>query len=301
MMNTITKKQTYAYERKRRGRGWRIFNVFNVIAIILVSLLFLIPYWMIVAASLSDEYTLITKGYGILFRGFSFEAYKFIFTQNDKILLSLKNSVIITLGNSFFCLLVSGLFAYPLTCKDFKGKKLLSIFLIIPMFFGGGMVPTFLVTSTFFYDSIWALIIPGACAPYYVILIRNFMYGIPDSLKEAAKIDGANDMLIFITIILPLSVPVFCTIFLYAAVSAWNNWMGPLLYLTDETKYPLQYFIQQVLNNINSMYSSTSTSIVPSESVKMACVIVGSLPMIIIYPFIQKYFIQGTNVGAVKE
>lgn len=300
MKNTEIKK-TARSENKRRGKGWRIFNVFNIAAIAMISLVFLLPYWMIVAASFSDEYTLITNGFGIWFRGFSFDAYRFIFTQNDKILVALKNSVFITLASSFVTLLVSGLYAYPLTCKEFKGKKLLSIFMIIPMFFGGGMVPTFMIVSEFFYDSIWALIIPGCCASYYVILIRNYMYGIPDSLREAAKIDGANDIIIYLTVILPLSVPVFCTIFLYAAVSAWNNWMGPLLYLNDKSKYPLQYFIQQVLNNINSMYSSTGDSIVPSESVKMACVIVGSLPMIIIYPFIQKYFIQGTNMGAVKE
>lgn len=283
----------------------KVFVVCNVLALVIVSLVFLLPYVMIISASISDEIQLITKGYSIFPRGFSMKAYSYIFTksgaQDTSILRAFANSVFITLVSSVVILLVTGLYAYPLSRSYLKGKKFFNWLMIIPMLFGGGMIPTFIIVSYFFYDSMLALIIPGAMAPYYGILMRNFFMGIPDSLEEAAKIDGASDLRVYFKIILPLSKPLFATIFLYAAVAAWNNWMGPLLYITDASKYPLQYFTQKVMTDINSIYSGNQTELMPTESVKMACVVIGSLPIICIYPFIQKYFIQGTNVGAVKE
>ena len=214
---------------------------------------------------------------------------------------SLLNSVIITLGSSFAVLIVTGLYAYPLSRSNLKGKKFFSWLMIIPMLFSGGLIPTFVVTSFFFYNSLLALIIPGSFAAWYCLLMRNFFYSVPESLKEAAAIDGASEMKIYISIMIPLSVPIFMVIFLYSAVSAWNNWFGPLLYLDDVELYPLQYFVQQIISDVNSIFPTSGDSLVPIESVKMACVVVASLPLIVIYPFIQKYFVEGTSVGAVKE
>lgn len=284
-----------------RTKSQKVFNVFNVTFLFILTLVFLLPYFVIIVSSFTDEYSLITNGFSFIPRQFSLEAYKFIFSESQLVLRSLFNSVIITLLASFAVLIVTGLYAYPLSRTHLKGRKFFNWLMIIPMLFSGGLIPTYIITSYFFYNSILALIIPGSFASWYALLMRNFFWSIPDSLDEAAKIDGASEFKIYITIAIPLSIPIFMVIFLYSAVSAWNNWFGPLLYLNDINLYPLQYFVQQVMTNVNSIFSINSSSLAPIESVKMACVVVASLPMIIIYPFIQTYFIQGTNVGAVKE
>lgn len=286
---------------KKRSTPQKVFNVFNIIFLFLITLIYLLPYWIIVVASFTDEFSLKLNGYSIFTTHISFEAYKFIFGETDLVLRSLLNSVIITLGSSFAVLIVTGLYAYPLSRSNLKGKKFFSWLMIIPMLFSGGLIPTFVVTSFFFYNSLLALIIPGSFAAWYCLLMRNFFYSVPESLKEAAAIDGASEMKIYISIMIPLSVPIFMVIFLYSAVSAWNNWFGPLLYLDDVELYPLQYFVQQIISDVNSIFPTSGDSLVPIESVKMACVVVASLPLIVIYPFIQKYFVEGTSVGAVKE
>lgn len=284
-----------------KSKGQKAFNIFNIIFLSLVSLAFLLPYWMIVAASFSDELRLIREGYGLWFKSFDISAYRFIFTSNNLLLRSIWNSVQLTLFGSLATIIVTGLYAYPLSRPYLRGKKFFSIFMLIPFLFSGGLIPYFMVVSEFFYNSMLAIIVPGSFATWYAILMRNYFMSIPESLEEAAKLDGASDIVVVVRVILPLSKPIIATIVLYAAVSYWNNWVGPLLFFEDKDKYPLQYFIQQIMTSVNSIYPSTGGGLQPVESVKMACVVVGSLPMILIYPFLQKYFIQGMTLGSVKE
>ena len=147
--------------------------------------------------------------------------------------------------------------------------------------------------------ALWLLIIPNCMAPYYAILMRNFFIGLPDSLEEACKMDGGNDFLILFRIYFPLSMPVIATVMLFAAVSKWNDYMSALLFITDKSKYPLQYFIQMILDSPEHIYASNAK--IPTQTLKYAAVVFGSLPMIILYPFLQKFYINGMVMGSVKE
>lgn len=284
-----------------RSKGQKIFNICNIVLLAVLSLAFLFPYWMIIAASFSNERLLVTEGYSLWFRGFELTAYKFIFTANDLLLRSIWNSIKITVIGSVLTTVVTGMYAYPLSRPYFRGKKFFNIFMLIPFLFSGGLIPYFLVVSEFFYDSLLAIVVPGSFATWYAILMRNYFLTIPESLEEAAKLDGASDIYVLWRIILPLSAPIIATIVLYSAVSNWNNWIGPLLFFEDKTKYPVQYFIQQVMTSVGALYPTSGSGLQPTESVKMACVVIGSMPMIIIYPFLQKYFVQGMTIGSVKE
>lgn len=289
----------------KSSRSYRVFTVINYILLTLFTLMFCLPYLMIVSASFSDELTLIREGYSLIPQGLSVAAYRYIFTENTLIFTSIWNSVKLTVIGSALTLIVSGMYAYPLSRPYIRFKKIFNIFMIIPMLFSGGLIPYYLtVTSVFggiLYDSIWAIILPGCFAIWYAILMRNYFLSLPDSLEEAAKIDGASDVTVLIRIILPLSKPIIATILLYSAVSLWSNWYGALLFIRTPERYPLQFFIQQVMANVNSLYPTSSSTLQPSETLKMACVVVSTLPIIIIYPFVQKYFVQGTTLGSVKE
>ncbi len=287
---------------KKIGKGRIIFNICNYTALILLSLVFIVPYLYILSASLSDEITFVVEGFTVVPVKWSLEAYKYLLTSNSLMLRAILNSLILSFGGTALCTLVSMLYAYPLSRKYLKGKKFFSIFMIFTMLFSGGLIPYFIVVSSMFKDSLLAIIVPGAMAAYYTILIRNFFLSIPDSLEEACKIDGGNDFLILFRIYLPLSLPVLATVALFAMVSNWNNYVGPMLFINTKEKYPLQYLLQQLLTNANNLYpASTDGSIIPTETLKYAAVVFGSLPMIILYPFLQRFYINGMVLGSVKE
>ncbi|MCL2673648.1 MAG: carbohydrate ABC transporter permease [Alphaproteobacteria bacterium] len=266
-----------------------------------LSLLFLVPYWMILSGSFTDELALVESGFGLIPAKFSIAAYKFILESNPLMLRSILNSIILTLSGTAVTLVVTTLYAYPLSRGYLRGRKFFSLYMIFTMIFGGGLIPYYLTVTKFFTDTILAIIIPGAMAPFYAILLRNYFLTIPDSLEEAARIDGANHFRILVMVYVPLSLPVIASIVLFAAVSNWNNWVGPMLFIETKEKYPIQYLIQQLLTNITSIYGGSSGQILPSESVKMASVVLGSLPIILVYPFLQRYFISGIVLGGVKE
>ncbi len=283
-------------------RGRLAFNIFNYSFLSLLSLAFLIPYWMILSASFTDELTLTRNGFALIPKKLSLYAYEFILKSDPYMLLSIKNSIVMTVVGTLITTMVCILFAYPLSRARLRGRKIMSLYMIFTMLFGGGLIPYYLVVTSFFTDSMWAIIIPGAMAPFYAILLRNFFWTVPDSLEEAAKMDGASDFRVLLTIYIPLSMPVVATVVLFAAVAYWNNWVGPMLFLTSKEKYPIQYLIYQITSNITSIYGGGSGgNVLPSESVKMASVVLGSLPIIILYPFLQRYFINGMIIGGVKE
>lgn len=284
------------------SKGRIAFNIINYSLLILFSLVFIIPYWFVFIASFTEEISLIKNGFQLFPDKLSLYAYKFIFTSDRQFIMSIVNSIVMTISGTILTLVVTTLYAYAISRKYLKGKKFFSLFMIFTMLFGGGMIPYYLIVTTFFEDSLLAIIIPGAMAPYYAILLRNFFWSIPDSLEEAGKIDGAGNYRILLTVFVPLSLPVIATIILFAAVSYWNNWTGPMMFISSKSKYPVQYLIQQLMTNITGIYGGGSGGdVLPSESVKMASVVLGSLPIIIVYPFLQKYFITGMIIGGVKE
>lgn len=277
------------------------FNIFNYTALTLLTLVFVVPYIYIISASFSDEITFVKNGFTFLPEKWSLEAYRFLLTTDDQMLRSIGNSLILTIGGTLVATTVSMLYAYPLSKKYLRGRKFFSVYMIFTMLFSGGLIPYYLTVSEFFDDSLLAIIIPGAMAPYYAILMRNYFMSIPDSLEEAAKIDGATDFQILLKIYVPLSLPVIVTVALFAAVSNWNNFVGPMLFITSPEKYPLQYLIQQLLDDVSGIYASASDAIVPQQTLKYAAVILGSMPMILLYPFLQKFYINGMMMGGVKE
>lgn len=281
------------------SKGRITFNIINYTLLALLTLVFVIPYMFVLSTSLSNEYAFIKHGFTLLPVVWSIDAYKFLLTYDTQLLGAVFNSIIVTITGTFLVTLVSMLYAYPLSKKYLRFNKFFSILMIFTMLFSGGLIPYFLVVSSLFDDSLLALIIPNCMAPYYAILIRNFFIGIPDSLEEACKIDGGNDFLILFRIYFPLSMPVIATVMLFAAVSKWNDYISALLFITSKEKYPLQYFIQMVLDNPTDIYASTTD--LPRQTIKYAAVVLGSLPMILLYPFLQKYYINGMVMGSVKE
>lgn len=283
----------------KTSKGRIVFNVFNYTALSLLTLVFVIPYMYVLSTSFSDEYAFGQYGFRLLPKVWSLDAYKFLLTYDTQMIRAVGNSIVVTVAGTFLTTFVSMLYAYPLSKKYLRGNKLFSLLMIFTMLFSGGLIPYFFVVSNLFDDSLLALIIPGCMAPYYAILIRNFFIGIPDSLEEACKMDGGNDFLILFRIYLPLSLPVIATVMLFAAVSKWNDYTAALLFITTKSKYPLQYFIQMILDNPTDIYASTTE--LPRQTIKYAAVVFGSLPMIMLYPFLQKYYINGMVMGSVKE
>ena len=284
-----------------KSKGEKVFNVFNIILMCLLSLVFILPYWMILISSLTDELALIRNGYGLWTNDFSFEAYRYIFTTNPLMIRSILNSIFIAVVGAILTLVVSMLYAYPLSRRSTKGKRFFSVYSVITMLFGGGLIPTFLVVSTFFDDSLLAIIVPQAMSAWYAILLKNYYMSLPESLEEAARLDGAGHYTIMFRIYVPLSMPINASILLFTAVSLWNNYTSPMIYLTTKEKFPVQYLVQQIMTSLDSIYGGVSTGVTPSQSVKMASIVVRALPNIILYPCQHKIIINGTIVGGVKE
>lgn len=284
----------------KASKGRIAFNICNYTILALLTIVFVVPYMYVLSTSFSDEYVFYEVGFQLLPKKWSLDAYKFLLTYDNQMLTSVWNSVLVTVGGTFLTTVVSMLYAYPLSKKYLRGHKVFALIMIFTMLFSGGLIPYyFVVTSIFTTESLWMLIIPNCMAPYYAILIRNFFIGIPDSLEEACKIDGGNDFLILFQIYFPLSMPVIATVMLFAAVSKWNDYMSALLFITDKSKYPLQYFIQMILDSPEHIYASNAS--IPTQTLKYAAVVFGSLPMIILYPFLQKFYINGMVMGSVKE
>ncbi len=288
-------------KKMKEGKGRVVFNVFNYTTLVLLSLVFVVPYLYVVSASFSDEIAFIKNGFTLLPTEWSLDAYEFLLFTDSQMLTSIGNSLILALGGTFVTTFVSMLYAYPLSRKYLRGRKYFSLFMIFTMLFSGGLIPYFLVVSQMFDDSLLAIIVPGAMAPYYALLMRNYFMSIPDSLEEACKVDGASDLTVLLRIYLPSSLPVLATVALFAMVSNWNNYVGPMLFITSKSKYPLQYLLQQILADVSGIYATGGDTIIPAQTLKYAGVILGSLPMILLYPALQRFYINGMVVGSVKE
>ena len=290
----------------RNKRKLRIFDVINACIMILLGFSFVMPFWIIACSSLSDNGQLMSKGISLWFRGFSFEGYAFLFQMSDVFFKSIISSLIVSFSNAALSVALCTGAAYVLAKKDLAGRKALNIFFMIPMFFGGGMIPLYLVIRGIkIYDTVWALIFPCAVRISNVLLLRNYFYGIPTSLNEAGELDGANQFQILIKIIIPLAVPMMLTIGMIMFVDRWNNWLDTLLYFgSSNTKWwTIQYVLRQILTDMQSLYGSLGGgSIVdaPLISARHAAVVIAVLPLVCLSPVLHKYYIKGMTEGAVK-
>ena len=271
----------------------------KVLIIALLAVFFLVPFWLVITGSFTEEFTFIKDGYSFGVGKFSLDAYKFIFA-NEHVMRALLNSVLVCVAMVTISIVVNTVTAYTLAERDMPGHTFFNLFFVFTMFFSAGMVPTFLVIQGIgLYDSLWALILPGALAVYNIPLIRSYFYGVSPSLKEAAYIDGATHVQILLKVMLPISMPIIITTGLISLVTKWNSWMDVLIYLdaSSKDKWTLQYVVRQILTEFSS-FSADETA--PSNTVKNAIVIITVMPLLIPFPFFQKYFANGITIGSVK-
>ena len=288
---------------KRRSVGDIIANVIIYILLNLIAVIMVIPFIYVIAASFATEAEIQTRPIFFIPDSPTLDAYARIFDMNDmgtRVFHSLLISVCVTAIGTFINLFFTTTMAYGLSRSNLIGKKPLLNMVLFTMVFGGGMIPLFLVVKGLgMYDTYSALILPGAISAYNMIIVRNFFMELPRELEEAASIDGCSDIGIFIKIALPLSLPCLATFGLFYAVGHWNNYFGALLYLEDSTKFPFQL----VLRNIVMQTAETQTdpnALIPEDTLKMAVIVIGTVPILIVYPFLQKHFAAGVMVGAVK-
>ena len=281
-----------------------IFDIFNIIFMLFMILICFYPFWYIVVCSFTDGGYLIGDVGAILWpKKFTLDGYAAVL-QNKNIFNGYKMTILILVLGTLVNLVMTSIGAFIVTRKHFMPAKIMMKLMIFTMYFGGGMIPSYLliVNVLHLHNSIWSLILPGAISTYnLIIMITNFM-AIPDSLEESAEIDGASDWTVFSRIIIPLSKPVIAVMVLYYGVAHWNSWFNAMLYIDDTTKYPLQLVLREILilNSTNDMTADAGDVYALAQTIKYSTIIVATLPILCMYPFIQKYFIKGMLVGAVK-
>ena len=288
--------------KKTTGEKW--FQAFDVFILILIAGAVVLPLLNIIAISVSSKEA-VTKGTVFFWpKGFNIDAYKMVL-GNPTYLRALVNTVYITVASTCIAIVVTMMVAYALT-RDFLGKKSVVYFFVLTMYFSGGLIPTYLVVSMFLNlrNTYWALILPGLLSMFYIIVIRSQIETIPDSILEAAHIDGAGEYRILFQIVLPLIIPTLAAVCMFIALAKWNSWFGAMIY-TDHKKYwTLQYFLRVVVFDkfINAANSTEALeeSPVPEENFRMTAIILVAAPIVCIYPFVQKYFVKGIITGGVK-
>jgi putative aldouronate transport system permease protein len=287
------------------------FQLIATIILAALTIISLLPIALIVIASFTDEKTLISNGYTYLPKKLSFDAYYYMIKQGALILRSYGVSIFVTVFGTVTSVLLTTMLAYPMSRKNFKYKTVLALFVFFTMLFNGGVVPAYMMWSKFFHikNTIWALIVPNyLVTAFNIFLVRNYYSNnIPDSLIESAQIDGASELKIFFKIMLPLAVPTVATISLFTGLIYWNDWVNGLYYITEPKYFGIQNLLIRIMDNIQFLKSGSAGSALgtgavelPGTAVRMAMAVVGILPIMIIYPFVQKYFIKGVVVGAVK-
>ena len=285
----------------------RIFEVFNTIFMLCLMAVMLYPFLYVVAASLSNETAVLSGNIGIIPSGFNIRAYQVVL-RYPSIWTAYRNTIMYTLVGTGINLVMTVCGAYPLSRKRFYGRSVFTFFIAFTMFFSGGMIPTYLVIQAYgMVDTFWVMVIPTAISTWNMIIMRTFFQGIPDAMEEAAIIDGCNDIQVLFRIILPLSTASIMTIGLFYAVDHWNRFMQGLIYLRDANRYPLQLVLRQIVlqNQVNDLLGgdwgvSNDGSRLMAETVKYATIVVAVVPILCVYPFIQKYFVKGVMVGSIK-
>lgn len=289
-----------------RSKGYSIFQAVNFLFMLLVVAVTLYPLLYMFALSFSSNTAILTGKVFLWPVDFTLRPYMRIIEQKD-FWTGYRNTIVYTVTGTAVGLFMTVLCAYPLSKKHLFGRKLLLKMMVFTMYFGGGLVPTYLlVNSLKMTDKIWALIIPGAISVYNMLVMRTFFEGLPQSLEEAAAIDGMNQLGILMKIILPLSKPILATIGLFFAVWFWNDWFYPLIYLNDGKKYPVTLFLRNVIMGSqmaakNGQALDSGSSVVMPQSLQAATVMLVTVPILLVYPFIQKYFVQGVMIGSIKE
>jgi putative aldouronate transport system permease protein len=279
------------------------FDIINGIILVFTGFITLYPIWYVFIVSVSSAEHINAGDVNIIPHGITFDAYKVVFA-NEKIWRSYYNTILYTVTGTAVNVLLSAMCAYPLSRKDLFGRRFFTIFVTVTMFVSGGMIPLYLVVMKLkLLNTMWSVIIPGAISTYNMIIMRTAFSSIPDSLAESAYIDGANDITVFTKIILPLSKPILATMTLFYSVSHWNSFFPAMLYLNDQSKYPVQILMRDIViaGDLTSQSGDIASDInILAMNYKYAVIIISVVPILLVYPFLQKYFTKGTLIGAVK-
>ncbi len=289
----------------KRSFGERLFDNSNVIFLVLLSVFTLYPFLYVLIASLSDPAWLV-KARGLIFypKGLTLEAYKMVFANPSTMLGYMNTLFYVILGTSLNILMTS-LGAYALSRQNVMLKNPIMFGIVFTMFFNGGLIPTFLLVNDLgMLDTRWALIFPTAMSAYNLIIMRTAFMGVPVSLEESARLDGANDFTILFKVIIPLSMPVIAVMILFYGVGHWNSWFNAMIYLRTRDLFPLQLILREILiqNSTDSMMTGVGggDKMPVGETIKYATIIVATVPILCLYPFLQKYFVKGVMIGAIK-
>ncbi|MGB8454730.1 MAG: carbohydrate ABC transporter permease [Anaerocolumna sp.] len=301
----ITKKKKNITSIKRNA-GDQVAQIFIYFIITAFSLATILPFLYIIAGSLATERELTERAFFIIPKEISVNAYRYIGKAGD-IFKGLKNSILVTVVGTFLDMAFTTTFAYPLSRSDFKRRNGILNMVIVTMVFSGGMIPSYLLVSNLgLIGSYGALILPGVISAFNMIIVKNYFQGIPKELEEAAKMDGCTDLGIFAKIILPLSKPVLASVSLFYAVGHWNEYFNAMLYISSPEKEVVQIVLRRIVllaNGIDANGQAIDYGMLgapPEKAVKMAATVVATIPILIVYPFIQKFFTQGVMIGAVK-
>jgi putative aldouronate transport system permease protein len=292
----------------KRNIGDRVFNGVNYFFLILIGFLCLYPMIYILAVSLSGSMAVLNRRVFLWPVDFNIEAYKTCF-ESKTLAKAYLNTILYTTSGTALNLIAVTLMAYPLSKRRLIGRRPISFFFYFTNLFSGGLIPTFLVVKSLnFVDKIWALIVPGCVSVFYAIILRTNFESIPADLEEAAQIDGMGNWKILANIYIPLNIPTYATLILFFAIGHWNSFFQPLIYINSSSKYPLQVILRNIViaNTMNDLsVSATGTAAftdmrVIGETLKAATIIIVVAPIVLIYPFVQKYFVKGIMIGAVK-
>lgn len=291
----------------KQSKGDRIFDIVNITLLVLIMLVILYPLYFIVIASFSDPLQVLAGKVILYPKNFSLDAYGMVF-RDSNIMTGYRNTLFYTVFGTIINISLSVLAAYPISRKDFVGRQFFTMVLTITMFFSGGMIPLYLtVNSLGLLDTIWAILLPGAVSVWNVVIIRTyFQTSIPFELTEAAMVDGASNFQLLFRVILPLSTPVIAVMVLFYGVAHWNAFFNALIYINSKQLYPLQLVLRSILvqntmsDDMMSDMDSLANRQLLAETIKYALIVVATAPIIAVYPFLQKYFVKGIMVGAVK-
>ncbi len=305
-MKTETIQHKNISSHKKTSTDAIIFKAVGYPLITIFAIVCLIPFLIVIGSSFTSEAEIARSGYRIIPSQFTLESYKAVFQNPESILRAYGITIFITILGTALSTLFSMMTGYALMRKDFRWRNQVSFFFFFTTLFSGGLMPWYMVCVALgFKDNIMALLIPGIISVWNIILVKGFVAGIPYEITESAKIDGAGDFQIFFKLIWPLSTPVIATIGLFTALNYWNSWYNTMLFINDSKLYSLQYLLYKLINDAEAMRNIAAESgeiinTVPIESMKMALTVIVTGPILLLYPFVQRYFIKGLTLGAVK-
>lgn len=283
------------------------FNILSATVLTALTIFCFLPFLLIISGSFTSQNSILVDGYQLIPKEFSIEAYKFLFKAPTDMLRAYGVTIFVTAAGTAASLLVTSMAAYVLSSQDFKYRNKISFFFYFTTVFGGGLVPWYIFNIKYlhFKNNYIALILPTLVNVTYLLILKSYMRNIPEAVFESARLDGANDWTIYWRIAMPLTKAGLATVGLFIALNYWNDWYAAMLYIDDSAMYPLQYYLNDILNKSQGMMAAAAragipAAQIPSEPVKLAMTVIATGPIVLLYPFLQKYFVKGVTIGAVK-